>query len=325
LYPEAASDDLLLDLDSGAPAPGTEPSNDYIWITETVIGGGGILEEVLRRFAADPRRFFQLADSVLGASDFELVDAELFRTLEMVEDDHELARLFAEVREAVEHSALEESVTRLRTALGARGVQTSHAVMSALHARVLRPGSDAKTDGLLRDLVCRWRSHEERLGIEIDARVFAYLESSRTDYDAVLSGLDGAQEADRDWRFKAISGLLWPRGHSIRSQALSVYHPYHTLPEADRHLLLNVLDAQVIEVPICDSDWRTKLTIALRSRAVARLTAASAEVLDLKRALLDIATQPIELDYLQLYPKVNSLVRAPNGYAADVYVEEALQ
>ncbi len=47
--------------------------------------------------------------------------------------------------------------------------------MRAINARVLRPGSNQETDKLRLDLIRLWHEEEERLGIEIDARVFAGL------------------------------------------------------------------------------------------------------------------------------------------------------
>ena len=41
-------------------APPFPEDLEEIWITETTIGGGGVVEEVLRAYAADPRHFFRL-------------------------------------------------------------------------------------------------------------------------------------------------------------------------------------------------------------------------------------------------------------------------
>lgn len=326
IHPEASSDDLAIDLDPG-PRPSGSPSADpdEIWVTETTLGGGGVLEEILRRFAEDPRRFFRLAESALAASDFEIVDAELRRVLELLHEDPELSARFTAVREARDHAGLQASVEEVRAALRDRGVQVTHAVMAALHARVLRPASDEHTDRLLRDVVTRWTAQEERLGIEIDARVFAYLESARTELDAVLGRLDAGAEVSREWRFRVINGLLWPRGHIARSVGLSTYHPFHPLPEMDRHLLLDLLRADTAEVPVVDPEWRELVTEALRSGRAVRLTASDAGASDLKRALLDLGTRPVELDFLQFFPQVEGVSRGPSGFAADLYMPEAVQ
>ena len=58
-----------------------------MWITEATIGGGGVVEEVLRAFVSDPRRFFRIAESALAATDFDPVDRELTRLLELTATD----------------------------------------------------------------------------------------------------------------------------------------------------------------------------------------------------------------------------------------------
>jgi hypothetical protein len=104
----------------------------------------------------------------------------------------------------------------------------------------LRPGSNQETDKLLLDLIRLWHQEEERLGIEIDARVFAYVVSDDDQLDKALWHL-GLVEANPYWRFQVIYGLLWARGNSVRSRALSAYNPFAVLPDAERELLLSVL------------------------------------------------------------------------------------
>ena len=326
INPEAGSDDLLVDLSAGPVAPGAQALDpESIWITETTLGGGGVVDEILRRVAHDPRRFLRLVESALGPSDFELVDSELVRILEALEHDRELANRFKDLRESSEHAAWERNVTALRLALSDRGFTASHAIVSALHARVLRPGSDADTDALLRGLAQRWYDQEKHLGIEIDSRVFAYLESAQTEYDSVLARLNAGQVATREWRFRVITGLLWPRGHLVRGHALGSYHPYHQIPEPDRHLVLAILQSGTIAVPLSNPGWKSDLASALRVGGVANLTAKSTESVELKRALLDLAAQSMELDYLQLFPRVEGIVRDSTGYTVSLYVPEALQ
>jgi hypothetical protein len=53
-------------------------------------------------------------------------------------------------------------------------------VMTAINARVLRHGSTPETDKLLLDLIRLWHQEEARLGIEMYARVFAYVAIQNT-------------------------------------------------------------------------------------------------------------------------------------------------
>jgi hypothetical protein len=69
----------------------------------------------------------------------------------------------------------------------------THPVMTAINTRVLRPGSNQETAKLL-DLIRLWHEEEERLGIEIDARVFAYVVSNDDQLDRALLHLGLAAE-----------------------------------------------------------------------------------------------------------------------------------
>jgi len=48
--------------------------------------------------------------------------------------------------------------------LSFQGILVTHPVMTAINARVLRPGSNQETDKLLLDLIRLWHEEEERLG-----------------------------------------------------------------------------------------------------------------------------------------------------------------
>jgi hypothetical protein len=93
--------DLYLDIDAG-PMPRGPPSAPE--------GFGGVVEEVLRVYTDDPRRFFRIAQSALAATDFEIVDRELTRILQLSATDAELGRMLADVRSAANHADLVRTV-----------------------------------------------------------------------------------------------------------------------------------------------------------------------------------------------------------------------
>jgi hypothetical protein len=277
-----------------------------IWITESSAGGGGVIEEVLRHFAADPRRFFRLAESALEMTDFELTDRELTRVLEMTGADETVAEAFDAVRAADSHESRRVAEEALRRVLTERGVVLTHAVASALQARVLRAGSSVRTDQLLRELVLDWQSEEARLGIEIDARVFAYLAGSRQEHAAVLASVGLVPHQDPFWRFQAIYGLLWPRGYLVRASTLASYNPFVELPPTDRELLLDLLGRGETRVELTDG-WPTRLQAVLEREGSARLDTNVGRHPDLKAALLRLAVEPLEVRSLHLFPFVEAV------------------
>jgi hypothetical protein len=328
LYPEADADELVLDIDPGARPPGlppVPPGMAELWITETTIGGGGVVEEVGRRYVEDPRRFFRLLENALGPSDREVSDAELTRVLALAETDREVADALEGVRHAPRHDELQKSVERLEAVLETRGVLVNRAVMSAVHARITRPGSSRATDELLLGLVRRWHAYEDRLGIEVDARVFAYLESDREEVARALAWVDPEAAQDRAFRFHALYALLWPRGNLIRSLALATYNPFATLPEADRDLVLDRMAHPTPAVPVGDPEWRTRVTEALRAHGSALLTAAPEERDALRAALLALAVEPLEIDFLHVFPRIDGVSRGPDGFSVALTLSETVQ
>src|SRR5208282_1841356 len=162
--------------------PPTTDRSDELWLTESAIGGGGFVEEFLSRYVGDPRRFFRLLDAALAPSDLELVSEELGRVLQFVASDLDqsqpLRAGFRGVREAQNHADSVQALNALRTELARQGVQPTPTLLISLGVRVLRPGTNTETDNFLARSIAEWQAAEQRLGIDIDARVFALVKSA---------------------------------------------------------------------------------------------------------------------------------------------------
>ena len=100
---------------------------------------------------------------------------------------------------------------RSRPRSTAPGSSSVHPVVSALSVRFLRPAADARIDAATRELLARWQHLEQRLGIDIDLRIFARLDARHDAFDRA-SGLVAPHEDAAAWRGAQIASLLWPRG-----------------------------------------------------------------------------------------------------------------
>lgn len=200
----------------------------------------------------------------------------------------------------------------------------THPVMTAINARVLRPGSTPETDKLLLDLIRLWHQEEARLGIEIDARVFAYVTSNDDQLERALLHL-GLVQPNPHWRFHVIYGLLWARGNIVRSRALSSYNPFAVIPDADREILLDVLQVGDRTVWLDEPDWREQVEDAFKQGASVLLIARPDTRGDLKSAMLSLAVEPMELGFLQVYPLVEAVQRYPQGFGVRLRVRETVQ
>jgi len=174
-------------------------------------------------------------------------------------------------------------------------------------------------------LISALTDEEARLGIEIDARVFAYVASANEDLDHALTHIGQFLSSDRTWRFQAIYGLLWPRGNVIRGRALSTHNRFSTIPIADRELLLDLLRPSEVRVSINDSNWRADVSTGLKEGGTVSLTANIDQQLMLKRALLDLIVDPLDINFLHVYPQLEGFRREHAGFVATLVLREAVQ
>ncbi|MCY6493405.1 protein DpdJ [Leptolyngbya sp. GGD] len=324
LCPQFDSDDLLLDLDPGPRSPDSPAAPEgleEIWLTEASPGGSGVIEEILQRYAADPLGFFRLVESALEPSDFEIVDSELTKLLELTATESSTNRALAQVRNAKSYQELLSANEQLRRVLTQQGILVTPAVMTAIHARVLAPGSTVETDRQLLELIRTWQTEETRLGVEIDARVFAYVASTQDRFTAALP----LQTRRNGCCFQVLYGRLWLRGGLIRNRAISFYNPFAIVPEADREILLDVLQPAENVVKLEESNWREQVEQALRTKGAVSLTAQLTARQALKQAALQLMTEPISVGFLNVYPVVEGFRRTTQGYTIRLRIREAVQ
>lgn len=314
LCPELDADDLCPDIDPGVR--GDEViSETELWLTEVTLGGGGVVEALHRSYTIDPRRFFDLVDAALSPSDFEDVHTELSMLLDWLHQGdvraNELDKAFQQIRSAEGHNALLAAQLELRQLLETHGFRTNHPILTALHARVLRPGSSTETDDLLHKLLQRWEAAEQRLGIEVDGHVFAYLASDSDNLDQALSGLsvDFGNTDPKQWRFDTLYGLLWPRGAAIRAEGLQAYNPYHPLPETDRLLVLHAQERRRSKVILGTPHYQELLRAKLSSEGIVALMAPLSRRRELAEAIRDLLVEPVDLGFLMGFPQVRSLTQ----------------
>ena len=330
LAPTAGEGDLLLDVDPGPPAVDDvdlrDPSLRPIWITESNPGGTGIVEEVLRGFAADPRRYFSIATAAAGKSELEVADAELSRVARLSVEDDGVANAFSSVRAAQGIGPLAAANKELRTLLTAQGVRLTHAVASGLQARLLRPMTSAATDRLIANWLDDWDALEAKLNCEVELPTFAYRVAGDESTLQALRDAAVSAAGDRAWAYSVAYGLLWPRGGSIRRRALSAYNRFAELPEPDPAVLRSALAEPEAEVDVDHRDWLAVLHARLATSGFAQLVARSAGGSDhaarLRRAIIHAVVAPVDVGFLNVYPLVDGIDSGPGGSAARVRLRE---
>jgi hypothetical protein len=214
---------------------------------------------------------------------------------------------------------LRASFDRLMTALRDRRFLVTHAVVAALNARILRPGSTPELDRLLRVLLARWTETEQRLGIELDARTFAWLSSENPGLDAALGPGLAPDGGSPTWRFGVLYSLFWPRGGAVRGQRLTTYNRFCDLVPPERGLALRLLRDPVPVVEADTSAWRSAVDKFLVKDGAAALRATEGAIDVLRAAMLDLAATPVDTGLLLSYPRMREAQK--NGGRVTVVVE----
>lgn len=333
LCPEVDADSLVVDIHAGPREPDDQLAGEpdaEVWISELAPGGNGQIEEALRLYAEDPRRYFGLMIAALRDNDFALSDYQLQRFLETVveeEPNGDLGQATSDFRQAEGAEATHQSLTSLRQALAGAGFITFHSFMVALTNRVLRRGSTPESDAFFLIAIREWSDQEARLGVELDARVVAYRLARRTDIDAALNfaGIDTPTVKPDQWRMAVVYGLLWPRGAEIRQSGLQLYSPFVDLPQPEPLLVRSYLEVAYDSIDLQHKDWRVRSLARLAEMGAATLVCSVRDLERLAEAFNFLATNPVQSGYLSVFARMQAVRRERDVYLVEVDIPEALQ
>lgn len=336
LAPQIGGGSLILDLqvrvENNDPEIRSADSNsDQIWLTESTVGGGGFVEDFLKQYARDPRRYFRLLEASLAASDFEVVSEEVGRVLQILASDEPstplIASAFGAVRDAGSHAASVNALNALRAELSRSHIQPTPTLLISLSTRILRPGTNADTDRFLARCLREWNAGEERLGIDVDARVFALVKSADPELEQVLR-LEEAIGQERDvvsWRYGVLYGMLWPRGVQIRSESLRAWNPFQHLPECDRLLVLAAVPRSTRRVNLSNPRWFQELATLLVQDGTVELACRYEESEQLANALLRIGTEPVDSEALLVHARLSGVSHGAEWIVAEIELPEVFQ
>lgn len=316
LCPEYDGDDVVVDVEAARSVSTTV----RVWLSEQTIGGGGLIQEALRRIGDGPRVFFELIVAGIEPSIDEAVDAEMTRIAGLALADDRVAAALADVREASDQGSRTTAFDDLLEVLGTSGVFVCHPVLSALSVRALRPGADGRTDATIAMLVDDWDQVTQVLGIDLDLRAYSDLRSSDTRFDD-RSGLAAPAENARAWRAGQITGLLWQRGATLRADAMRAPNTFHDLPPSDPTLLRSLLHAGPDPVEAEDIESALAGDSLLARDGEVTVQSSVAEARALREAIIRAACTPIESGPLFHYPRAVGVRREGQRLRARIVLD----
>lgn len=313
--PQVNAEELVVDIDPGPLENGSLRESSELWISESNPGGNGLIEQVVNVLATDAAQFYRRIEAALGPSEFEMIDAQLRqfqRWLGVHPRDAEVVCHASAVRGAQSSREARDQLAQLRRSLIERGQAVFHGYVAALSTRMLRPGTPPELDELLAELLRRWDDIEDRLGVEVDARVVCALFSTdeRIDRAFQAAGFDLPNVNREPWRFSVLTGVIWARGHALRTSALPLSARFSDVPAITERLLLSGWLSDD-DAPICtgDADWLNQLhaRLTIHGRATVAVIPGGGDALNV--AMGAIVTVPVQLEYLNVYPKLLSVTR----------------
>jgi RAD3-like DEAD/DEAH box helicase/helicase-like protein len=326
--PEVSVDALIVDTGPGIdPASGGQAARMHeIWISETNPGGNGLIEAFVDAYTREPAKFMALLEAGLGASEFERVDEQMravIKALGGAAQDEELAESVARVRNAKGVSVTAQAHEALRLALVVRGLTLFHTFSSCLGNRLLRAGMPADLDVWLYEAISKWDTIEKELGVEIDARLAAYVLSDDASIDAMLqaAGFPVPRRDERLWRLNAVYGLLWSRGFAVRSAHLQFSNRFDRSPRVfERLLLAPWITPMKAPIRYSDAAWREKLIQALTASGRGSVECAASDHEALRNVLSHVTINPVQLEYLNLYSTVAGVTRRGDSTVIELEV-----
>jgi hypothetical protein len=323
--PQVDPDDLIVDTDPGAREDGTLPPDPELWISEVNPGGNGLVEQVVEAIATHPDHFFRRIEASLAASEFEQIDLQLREYVHRLGSlrDPDWVDVTQAVRSAGSSTEAQTALAGLRQFLAERGHAVFHGYVSALSNRLLRPDSPRDLDVLLAELLAAWDRLEDRLGIEVEARVVCALFSrdARIDVAFASAGFALPNHHIETWRFSMLLGVLWARGHALRMHSLPISERFADTPMVtDRLLLAPWLSEAVKSINGAEPNALEELHHRLVSHGQAMVSLPTDTQL-LNRVMAFAATVPVQLEYLNVYPRLAAVARSQGSIALHFELE----
>jgi hypothetical protein len=142
---------------------------------------------------------------------------------------------------------------------------------------------------------------------------------------AVAGSVAGPAPGDDErWTFTTLLGLLWVPAEALRSTTLVAPTRTRPVPATERTLVLDQLAGATRRVNLA-AGWRAEVDRHLASGGRCVLGAANDREHDLKGALVELATEPVEVGALHVYPRVGALRRTGERIEVELELSEVSQ
>jgi hypothetical protein len=178
---------------------------------------------------------------------------------------------------------------------------------------------------LLLDLREDWQTLEQRLGIAIDLRTYAYVAAVSPRFSERLRemviAIAGHSPATAEV-VGVLSGVLWAGPSEVRGRSLESHSPFRETGRADPALVRLVLEGGDEVVSVGTDGWERQLADVLARDGAAQLIGDSQDDGKLAEALCRILATPIDVGYLQFFPSVDRVIQDDPQVALRLVIRE---
>lgn len=294
-----------------------------LWLTEQAMGGAGVVEELTRLCASEPRKLWRAVEAALAASDIERASEALQATCRRIRDDDAFAQLAQQCAESLGHVQRAAGLEGLAAVLRRAGHAVGRTFGVSANARLLRPGMQRSTWRLLADLDEYRSALQARLGVIVDLRVFSRIAVVHHRYGtgvrAELTRLRGGMTASDGASAQILSGILWPQPVELRGARRPTWHPYRTIGATEPGLMRALLvEHGAVAVDVQEARWQARVAELLCQHGSARLSADEADRAALSDAIAWLSTAPIDVGWMHLHAAVER-IEASDGRVTAVF------
>ena len=307
-----AEGSLFLDLDRGDPYYNMSEGSE-LWLSEATLGGSGAVEALARTATEDPRLIIRALEAAVAPGGVELTAKSLEELIDLFVEDQQIRNAVEEVRRRTGHDERVAALESLFRLAAARGIPVDQGLKVAVNHRILRVGTGPQSDTLIRDLVSEWRDWEARLEVAIDVRTFSLIAASHGKLGPRIRALVDNNTPGAVTTSDAagvIAGILWPRTGEVLGRTFQSYRQYRTQGHTDPSLISElVLWSGLEPVKYGSEGWNNVFTETLATAGIARLKADREQEADFHQEIFRILANPVDVDYLQLYPVISEVKR----------------
>jgi hypothetical protein len=310
---DVSEDDIAVDVTKN------EDDSTQIYLTELNSGGLGQIELVINYLRQSPDKFLEAMRSAITYCPRQVTFESVSNTLKtlVTPNLHQnmLADSFAKVRTAKNFKQQTEAKRELQDALENAGLRASRSAVVSLITKLLRPGSSTKTDTAMYLLNRLWQRTEQKLGISIDARVFAYLCSQRTPIRRriieLLREIGESQNPSPAQMHSIIGQFLLHDCKDACPECLdnpNRYNNFGTPSRSVTRLELN-LDATKVVVDKNSNEWLNQAKQILRDEGRVLIIAQNDDLPIVSKAVQGLLAEEIEVEYLLMPISITSITR----------------